>query len=119
MQWPLAPTTSSARTPKRTATRSSTAPGAISPAQPEVPEAKIRGSHEGFQWVRTLGSERVPGVLKRVQRGPMGPPGPLELSALVPALAVGGADDRAQPEAVAVWNSKQRGATDRGFRGLT
>jgi hypothetical protein len=44
------------------------------PTQPKVPEAKIRGSQEGFQWV-ILGLERVPGVLKGVQRGPMGPLG--------------------------------------------
>jgi hypothetical protein len=47
--------------------------------QPKVPGAKIRVSQRGFQWV-ILGLERVPGVLKGVQRPP--PPGPLELSAL-------------------------------------
>ena len=56
-------------------------PGVITLTQPKVPEAKIRGSQKGFQWV-ILGLERVPAVLKGVQRGPMGPPGPLELSAL-------------------------------------
>ena len=50
-------------------------------ANNKVPEAKIRGSQKGFQWV-ILGLERVPGVLKGVQRDPLGPLGPLELSAL-------------------------------------
>ena len=45
------------------------------------PEAKIRGSQKGFQWV-ILGLERAQGVRKRVQRGPVGPPGPPELAAL-------------------------------------
>jgi hypothetical protein len=52
---------------------------------------------KGFQWV-ILGLERVPGVLKGVQRGPTRPPGPLELSALLEAAAereaVDGRDDR-------------------------
>ena len=56
-------------------------PGVITLTQPKVLEAKIRGSQKGFQWV-ILGLERALGVLKAVQRGPMGPPGPLELSAL-------------------------------------
>jgi hypothetical protein len=55
--------------------------GVITLTQPEVPEATIRGSPEGFQRV-ILGPERVLGVLKGVQRGPTGPPGPLELAAL-------------------------------------
>ena len=46
-------------------------PGVITPPQPKVPEAKIRGSQTGFQCV-TLDLERVPGVPKGVQRGPMG-----------------------------------------------
>jgi hypothetical protein len=49
---------------------------------PKVPEAKIRGSLEGVS-VGYTSLERVPGVLKGVQRGPMGyPPGPLQLAAL-------------------------------------
>ena len=56
-------------------------PGVITLTRPKVPEAKIRGSQKGFQWV-ILGLKRVSGVLKGVRRGPMGPPGPLELSAL-------------------------------------
>jgi hypothetical protein len=35
------------------------------PKVPADPEAKIRGSQKGFQWV-VLGLERVPGVLKGV-----------------------------------------------------
>ena len=58
----------------------------IARTQPEVPGAKIRGSQKGFQWV-ILGLDRVPRVPKGVRRGPMGPPGPLELSALADALA--------------------------------
>ena len=50
-------------------------PGVITLTQPNVPEAKVRGSQKGFQWV-ILGLETVPGVLKGVQRGPLGPPGP-------------------------------------------
>jgi hypothetical protein len=46
-----------------------------------VPEAKIRGSQKGFQWV-ILRLERVQRVRKGVRRGPVGPPGPLELAAL-------------------------------------
>jgi hypothetical protein len=63
--------------------------GVITLTQPKVPEAKIRGSQKGFQWVM-LGLEMVSGVLKGVQRsskgshGTLGPPGPLELSALRP-----------------------------------
>ena len=49
------------------------APGVITPGQPKVPEAKIRGSQKVFQWV-ILGLERVPRVLKGVQRGPMETP---------------------------------------------
>ena len=60
-------------------------PGVITPTQPKLPEAKIRGSQEGLQW-DILGLERVPGVIKGVRRGPMGPPGPLELSALLGAV---------------------------------
>ena len=56
-------------------------PGVITLTQPKVPEAKIRGSQKGFQWV-ILGLKRVSGVLKGARRGPMGPPGPPELSAL-------------------------------------
>ena len=56
--------------------------------QPTAPEAKITGSPKGFQWV-VLGLERAPGVLKGVQRGPVGPPGPLGLSALLPTTAEG------------------------------
>jgi hypothetical protein len=55
--------------------------GVITPTQPKVPEAKNRGSQKGSQWVR-LGLERAQGVLKGVQKGRMGPPVPLELSAL-------------------------------------
>jgi hypothetical protein len=55
--------------------------GVITTTQPKVPHAKIRGSQTGFQWV-IRGLERVTGVLKGAQRGPMGPPGPLALSAL-------------------------------------
>jgi hypothetical protein len=51
--------------------------GVIVLIQPKAPEAKIRGSQKGFQRV-VLGLERVLGV----QRGPVGPAGPLELSAL-------------------------------------
>ena len=52
-------------------------PAAVQPAltQPEAPEAKIRGSQKGLQWI-ILGLERVTGVLKGVQRGT------LEVSAL-------------------------------------
>jgi hypothetical protein len=63
-------------------------PGVITLTQPKVPEAKIRGSQKGVQWV-ILGIERVPGVLKSVQKGPMGPPRPRELSAPVSARRVG------------------------------
>ena len=55
-------------------------PGVITPTQPKVPEANIRGSPKGFQWV-ILRLERVQGVLKGVPRGPVGPPGPPELAA--------------------------------------
>ena len=48
----------------------------------------ITGSLKGFQWV-VLGLERAPGVIKGVQRGPMGPPGSLGLSALLPTTAEG------------------------------
>ena len=51
----------------------------IALTQPKVPGARIRGCQKGFQWV-ILGLERVPGVLKGVRGGPMGPPGPLELA---------------------------------------
>ena len=44
-------------------------PGVTTLTQPKVPEAKIRGSQEDFQWV-ILGLERVSRVLKWVQRGP-------------------------------------------------
>jgi hypothetical protein len=44
--------------------------GVITLTQPKVPEAKIRGSQKGFQWV-ILGVEIVPGVLKGVQRDPL------------------------------------------------
>ena len=40
---------------------------------PKVPEAKIRRSPEGVS-VDYTSLERVPGVLKGVQRGPMGYP---------------------------------------------
>jgi hypothetical protein len=53
----------------------------ITLTQPKVPEAEIRESQKGFQWV-ILGLERTTGVLTGVQRGPMGSPGLLELSAL-------------------------------------
>ena len=54
----------------------SVVPGVITPTQPKVPEAKARGSLEGFQWVM-LGLERVQRVLDGVPRGPVGPRGPL------------------------------------------
>ena len=57
-------------------------PGVITCTQPEVPEAKIRGTQKGFQWV-ILGLERAQGVRKGVRRGPVGPPGPPELAALM------------------------------------
>ena len=49
--------------------------GVITPTQPKVPAAEIRGSQKGSQWV-ILGLERVPEVLKGVPRGPTGPSGP-------------------------------------------
>ena len=62
--------------PERVDVGQPAAPGVITLTQPKVPEAKIRGSQKGFQWV-ILGLESVPpGVLKGAQRGPMGPPGP-------------------------------------------
>ena len=50
----------------------------------EIPWANSRTPHWGGskQWV-ILGLQRVPGVLKGVQRGLVGPLGPLELSALL------------------------------------
>jgi hypothetical protein len=57
------------------------APGVITLTQPKIPEAKIRGSQKGFQWV-ILGLESAQGVRKRVQRGPVRPLGPPELAAL-------------------------------------
>jgi hypothetical protein len=50
----------------------------ITPTQPKVPEAKVRGSHERFQCL-LVSPERVPGVREGLQRSP---PGPLELAAL-------------------------------------
>jgi hypothetical protein len=55
-------------------------PGVITHIQPNIPEAKVRGSQEGFQCT-LVSQERVPGVRKGVRRGPVGPPGPLELAA--------------------------------------
>ena len=55
-------------------------PGVIAPAGPKVPGAKLRVSQEGFQRVLVC-MERVPGVLKGVQRGR-----PPELPALVSSL---------------------------------
>jgi hypothetical protein len=52
----------------------------ITRTQPKVPEAKVRGSQEGFQCV-LVSSERVPEVRKGVPRGR------LELAALVRAKA--------------------------------
>ena len=43
-------------------------PGAISPTQPKVAEAKVRGSPEGFQRV-LVSPESAPGVRKGVSRG--------------------------------------------------
>jgi hypothetical protein len=57
------------------------APGVITLTQPKIPEAKIRGSQKGFQWV-ILGLERAEGVRKRVQRGLVGPMRPPKLAAL-------------------------------------
>ena len=58
-------------------------PGVITLTQPKVPEAKVRGSPEGSQCV-LVSPERVPGVRKRVPRGPVGPPPGLpELAAVV------------------------------------
>jgi hypothetical protein len=58
----------------------------ITLTQPKVPtEAKIRGSQKDFQWQSVvLGLERVPRVIQGVQRGPMGPPRPLQLSPISP-----------------------------------
>jgi hypothetical protein len=53
-------------------------PGAITPTQPKVPEAKIRGPQKGFDEF-SVGLERVQGVqgvLKGVRRGLLGPLGP-------------------------------------------
>ena len=60
-------------------------PGVIAPTQPKVPEAKVRGSQEGFRCV-LVSPERAPGVRKGVRRGPVGPPGPPELAALIVTL---------------------------------
>jgi hypothetical protein len=49
--------------------------GVITPTQPKVPEANVRGSYEGFQCV-LVSPEKVLGVRKGVPRGPVGPPGP-------------------------------------------
>jgi hypothetical protein len=57
-------------------------PGVTNLTQPKVPAAKVRGSREGFQCV-LVSLERVLGVRKGVPRGPVGPPGPLEFSALI------------------------------------
>ena len=62
----------------------------ITPIQPKVPEAKVRGSQEGVQCV-LVSPERVPGVRKGVPRGPVGPPGPPELAALLPPRQVASA----------------------------
>ena len=52
-------------------------PGVTTPTQPEVLEAKIRGSPVGCQRA-ILGLERAPGVPTGVRRGPMwGPRDPL------------------------------------------
>jgi hypothetical protein len=56
-------------------------PGVITPTHPKVPGAKTRGPRRvssGLYWVL----RGCPGVLKGVRRGPVGPPGPLELAAL-------------------------------------
>jgi hypothetical protein len=60
-------------------------PGVITLTQPKAPAAKVRGSRAGFQCV-LVGPERVLGVRKGVTRGPVGPPGPPELAALVRAV---------------------------------
>jgi hypothetical protein len=57
----------------------------MTPTQPKVPEAKFKGSQEGFQCV-LVSPERLPGVRQGVRRGPV-PPGPLELAARVPTRA--------------------------------
>ena len=88
--WPTTRTTSSAAFAAATAAGM---PGMITLTQPKVPEAKIRGSQQGFQWV-ILGLERVQGVLDGVPRGPAGPPRPLGLAALRDARHVVRGDGR-------------------------
>jgi hypothetical protein len=43
-------------------------PGVITPTQPKVPEAKVRGSQVDFQSVLVI-LKRVPGVQKGVAKG--------------------------------------------------
>ena len=45
--------------------------------QPKVPEAKVRGSQESFQW-GLVSLERVPGVREGARGGPLASPRPLE-----------------------------------------
>ena len=67
-------------------------PGVITPTQPKVPVAKVKGCQEGFQCV-LVSPERVLGIRKGVSRGPAGPPGPPELAYAALPLAGAAAVD--------------------------
>ena len=51
-------------------------PGVITPTQPKVPEANVRGSQEGFQCA-LVSPERVPGSGRRCQGDLWDPQDPL------------------------------------------
>jgi hypothetical protein len=73
----------------------------ITPTQPNVPEAKVRGSHEGFQWV-LVSPERAHWLRKRVRRGPLGPPGPLELAALLESATADSSQAKSSASTLAI-----------------